>query len=141
MRSHIKYTRTSVFDLFFYVNDLRTFLHCDCSVLDINECDTDPCENGGTCDNTIGSFTCTCVAGYDGATCQNGKKPLQKYVMRRINMIKRQSKLFIICTTIPCDMYCMEKRFKLLNVGNSDKSSSISEDDQLMELSVMNSHP
>ena len=41
--------------------------------LDINECVTNPCENGGTCGNTIGSFTCTCVAGYDGDTCENGK--------------------------------------------------------------------
>ena len=40
---------------------------------DINECDTDPCENSGTCENTIGSFNCTCAAGYDGDTCENGK--------------------------------------------------------------------
>ena len=40
---------------------------------DINECETDLCENGGSCENTIGSFTCTCAAGYDGDTCENGK--------------------------------------------------------------------
>ena len=40
---------------------------------DINECHTDPCENSGTCENTIGWFTCTCVAGFDGDTCENGK--------------------------------------------------------------------
>ena len=43
---------------------------------DINECDTDPCENSGSCNNTVGSFTCTCVAGYEGATCQSGKNLL-----------------------------------------------------------------
>ena len=45
----------------------------DIGLSDINECDTDPCENGGTCANTMGSFTCTCAAGYDGDTCENGK--------------------------------------------------------------------
>ena len=40
---------------------------------DINECGTDPCTNGGTCENTMGSYNCTCVAGYDGDTCNNGK--------------------------------------------------------------------
>ncbi|KAG2494967.1 hypothetical protein HYH03_006901 [Edaphochlamys debaryana] len=37
---------------------------------DINECTTNnPCKNGGTCDNTIGSYTCTCSTCYSGATC------------------------------------------------------------------------
>ena len=40
---------------------------------DINECVANPCQNNGTCYNTMGSFTCTCTAGYDGDTCQNGK--------------------------------------------------------------------
>ena len=40
---------------------------------DINECVANPCQNNGTCYNTMGSFTCTCAAGYDGDTCQNGK--------------------------------------------------------------------
>ena len=42
---------------------------------DINECDSDPCENGGSCENSIGSFMCTCVAGYEGDTCESGKTP------------------------------------------------------------------
>ena len=41
---------------------------------DINECDANPCQNNGTCYNTMGSFTCTCATGYDGDTCQNGKE-------------------------------------------------------------------
>ena len=41
---------------------------------DINECDANPCDNNGACYNTMGSFTCTCAAGYDGETCQNGKE-------------------------------------------------------------------
>ena len=42
--------------------------------LDINECEvgTDNCHADATCENTIGSFTCTCNTGYegDGVTCE-----------------------------------------------------------------------
>jgi hypothetical protein len=43
--------------------------------LDINECLTDsPCHANATCNNTEGSYMCTCDSGYsgDGFTC-NGK--------------------------------------------------------------------
>ena len=33
---------------------------------DIDECISDPCHSNATCNNTIGSFTCTCVSGYTG---------------------------------------------------------------------------
>lgn len=38
----------------------------------MNECNQFPCENGGTCMNNDGSFTCICKEGWDGPTCQNG---------------------------------------------------------------------
>lgn len=41
--------------------------------IDVNECNQFPCENGGTCINNQGSFTCICKEGWDGPTCQNGK--------------------------------------------------------------------
>ena len=41
--------------------------------LDIDECDvdTDNCDMNAVCDNTIGSFGCTCNPGYsgDGTVC------------------------------------------------------------------------
>ncbi|KAH3796462.1 hypothetical protein DPMN_150030, partial [Dreissena polymorpha] len=37
---------------------------------DINECVSNPCQNGGTCNNNLNSFNCTCAAGYAGSTCQ-----------------------------------------------------------------------
>jgi len=39
--------------------------------VDINECASSPCQNGGTCTDAVNSYTCTCAAGYDGALCQN----------------------------------------------------------------------
>ena len=32
----------------------------DICEIDINECESDPCQNGGTCANTDGSFNCMC---------------------------------------------------------------------------------
>ncbi|MEQ2213553.1 hypothetical protein XENOCAPTIV_016820 [Xenoophorus captivus] len=39
---------------------------------DRNECDIgpNPCEHGGQCKNTDGSFTCKCVRGYSGPRCE-----------------------------------------------------------------------
>ena len=34
--------------------------------VDLDECLSDPCHSNATCNNTIGSFTCTCVSGYSG---------------------------------------------------------------------------
>ncbi|XP_030852227.1 adhesion G-protein coupled receptor G4 isoform X1 [Strongylocentrotus purpuratus] len=36
---------------------------------DINECESNPCMNGGSCEEEIDMFTCTCVPGYVGPTC------------------------------------------------------------------------
>ena len=42
--------------------------------LEINECDSSPCQNGATCSNLIGQFVCKCLPGYDGVFCENGKR-------------------------------------------------------------------
>ena len=35
----------------------------------IDDCATNPCANGGTCNDGVNGFTCTCVNGFTGATC------------------------------------------------------------------------
>ena len=37
--------------------------------LDINECDSQPCQNGGQCLDGVNQYTCTCAAGYAGVNC------------------------------------------------------------------------
>lgn len=41
--------------------------------VDINECDSSPCENGGSCEDEVDDYTCHCLAGYSGDHCQTGK--------------------------------------------------------------------
>ena len=38
---------------------------------DVDECDSDPCLNGGACTNGEDMFECTCVDGWTGDKCQN----------------------------------------------------------------------
>lgn len=40
--------------------------------LDINECLSLPCQNGGTCNNEVNKYTCTCLGGYSGTNCETG---------------------------------------------------------------------
>jgi hypothetical protein len=38
--------------------------------IDINECASNPCFNGATCNDLIARYTCTCVAGWIGEHCE-----------------------------------------------------------------------
>ena len=59
------------------VNDSNSFI-CSCPVgftglnceIDINECDTGPCMNSGSCYNGFGSYICSCSSGFTGRECQ-----------------------------------------------------------------------
>lgn len=40
--------------------------------LDINDCDSFPCLNDGTCIDLVNGFHCLCPPGWEGNMCQNG---------------------------------------------------------------------
>lgn len=38
---------------------------------EIDECNSDPCQNGGKCVDQVASFLCICPQGYTGVVCEN----------------------------------------------------------------------
>ena len=44
-------------------------VHCE---LDVDECGSNPCLNGGTCAHGINSYQCFCNIGYHGENCEYG---------------------------------------------------------------------
>ncbi len=47
------------------------------SSTDLDECSSNPCQNGGTCADGVNKYTCNCVAGYVGTRCQTSKYIIQ----------------------------------------------------------------
>ena len=52
--------------MFYTESKVRHFLF----FLDINECYSNPCLNGGTCVDGVNSFHCNCIAYFIGARCE-----------------------------------------------------------------------
>jgi len=42
------------------------------SFVDVNECESNPCQNGGSCTDNVNSYSCACVDGYTGTNCETG---------------------------------------------------------------------
>ena len=45
------------------------FVGNECQI-NIDECESDPCENGATCLDGIAEYTCVCRLGYEGTNCE-----------------------------------------------------------------------
>ena len=75
--------------------------------VDVNECDATPCDaDRATCHNTVGSYTCTCKAGYQGNGI-NCKGEFQ-IISRRLSyfVVKAQISVFIYVVYLsesPCE--------------------------------------
>ena len=52
-----------------YMHKMKTFFSL---FLDIDECLSTPCLNGGTCTDMVNGYTCGCVPGYTGIHCETG---------------------------------------------------------------------
>ena len=40
---------------------------------DNNDCDPNPCENGGACEDIVNGYRCQCLDGYIGTQCQTSE--------------------------------------------------------------------
>ena len=78
---------------------LSALLHCPCPGADcegnIDECLPQPCLNGATCVDGIAEFTCRCLPGYEGETCQ---------VSQNLSGITlpRYSRTYQVSLNLPC---------------------------------------
>ena len=52
--------------------------HTGSVIADIDECASYPCQNGGTCNQEVNFFSCTCPPGYEQPVCTPGE---QKWFM------------------------------------------------------------
>lgn len=46
------------------------------SFSDINDCESNPCKNGGTCIDGVNSYKCICSDGWEGAYCEASESAL-----------------------------------------------------------------
>ena len=68
------------------------------SSTDVDECASNPCPNGGTCTNQVGSFKCNCPEGYSGTQCNICKSLSSSWA------VKKHSRLFDkVCRTQQCE--------------------------------------
>ena len=61
-----------------------------CLPTEIDECESNPCQNGGTCSDQIAHYLCECAFGFTGASCESGKKysrlqNMQNYTKMLVN--------------------------------------------------------
>ena len=52
---------------------LRTFFFYHYIPVDINECASEPCQNGGDCSHYVNRFACECQQGWTGDFCQTSE--------------------------------------------------------------------
>uniref|UniRef100_A0A3Q3MUU7 Delta-like protein n=1 Tax=Mastacembelus armatus TaxID=205130 RepID=A0A3Q3MUU7_9TELE len=64
----------------------------------INDCESAPCLNGGTCIDKVSQYQCICAEGWDGPTCQNSDGVLCPHVVLSCRPADNSS-----CLPSPCE--------------------------------------
>lgn len=68
--------------------------------LDVNECDSRPCQNNGECrENITGpGYDCDCPTGYTGKNCERSKTSLITVIFRTVEASSNSDKLRVCLT-------------------------------------------
>lgn len=64
--------KRTIFQRLLFVRSIVLCLWLGLLIKDVNECSNNPCSNQGACSNTVGSYICSCTAGWKGHDCQQG---------------------------------------------------------------------
>jgi EGF-like domain len=54
--------------------------------IDIDECISAPCQNGGTCHDGVDFYSCSCAAGYSGVNCQTSEEQLAQILSFKLSL-------------------------------------------------------
>lgn len=46
------------------------------NIPDVDECLSNPCDNGASCENLVNAYRCHCAPGFSGTHCEMSKKIL-----------------------------------------------------------------
>ena len=57
-------------------------------LIETDECDSNPCGNGGTCNDYINEFNCTCAGGYEGTLCETSNLILDWLIVNKLCQIR-----------------------------------------------------
>ena len=76
----------------------QRYLHdyCPFPSSDLDNCSSHPCKNGATCTDGVNSYSCECLQGYTGATCETGMFYFNRYTFhqRNVKQLKNITSIF-----------------------------------------------
>ena len=58
--------------------------------LDINECKSDPCYNGGTCNDLVNGYTCSCLTGFTDSQCNTSTVYFEEIIITYMRWLEKE---------------------------------------------------
>ena len=95
-----------------YCNEVKC-MQSVLQLLDVNECESNPCQNGATCHDLVNKYVCTCAPGYESTNCQTGQCTIS---------IRENIPTSINCSNVS-KIECITILSKSLQNKNDDKES------------------
>lgn len=92
----------AVLVLLFYLLSLLWSYYFLCCLADGDSCDTNHCENNGTCVDGIRTFKCLCLDGYSGKNCEKGRNDAEQNRQRASFGVVRRGRRWTASTPLLC---------------------------------------